>query len=108
VRLKNSQIATLVRATHHCFGEMSKIWLFGSRVDDSKRGGDIDIYIETDLETGIVATKLEMRSLIWKEFGDQKIDILVRSRKKELSPMHKLAKQMGVELQEGSTDQVDS
>lgn len=100
MRLKSSQISTLVNATHHCFGEMSKVWLFGSRVDDSKRGGDIDIYIETDLEAGLVAAKLEMRSLIWKEFGDQKIDILVRSRKEKLSPMHKLAKQTGVELRE--------
>ena len=30
------------------FGKNSKIYLFGSRTDDKKKGGDIDIYIETD------------------------------------------------------------
>lgn len=80
VRLTEPQIQTLIQSTHACFGDTATIWLFGSRVDDAKRGGDIDLYIETDLKTGIVAGKLEMHSLIWQAFGDQKIDILVRSR----------------------------
>ncbi len=98
VRLTESQTQTLIKATHQCFGEAAGIWLFGSRVDDSKRGGDIDLYIETDLKSGLVAAKLEMRSQIWREFGEQKIDILVRSRADELSPMHKIAKNAGIEL----------
>lgn len=98
VRLTESQIQTLIKATHHCFGNDASIWLFGSRVDDSKRGGDIDLYIETDQKSGLVAAKLEMRSQIWPEFGEQKIDILLRSRTDELNPMHRIAKDTGVEL----------
>lgn len=98
-RLEVEQIKALVTATHECFGETSRIWLFGSRVDDTKRGGDIDLYIETDMKSGTINAKLNMRSLIWKAFGDQKIDILVRSRHEELSPFHKMAKETGIELQ---------
>lgn len=98
VRLTKAEIESLVKATKECFLESATLWLFGSRKDPSKRGGDIDLYIETDLEKGLVEAKLKMRSQIWPVFGDQKIDILVRSRHQELSPMHKIAKESGQEL----------
>jgi hypothetical protein len=34
-----------------CFGGEDHLWLFGSRVNDHKRGGDIDLYVETNLDT---------------------------------------------------------
>ncbi len=98
MRLTHPEIECLVKATKASFGENADIWLFGSRVDDNKKGGDIDLYIETDLEEGTVAAKLEMRGLIWSVFGDQKIDILVRRRSEKPSAMHEIAKSSGVKL----------
>ena len=98
MRLTKQQIKCLIEATHESFGDSSDIWLFGSRVDDSKKGGDIDLYIETDLESGTVMAKLKMRELLWPSFGDQKIDILVRSRKGSPSPLHEIAKSTGQKL----------
>jgi len=95
VRLTDDQIHTLIEETQSCFGKTAQIWIFGSRTDDSKKGGDIDLYIETDLSEGLVAAKLKFRSLIWPQFGEQKIDILVRSRTKEMNPMHLIAKDSG-------------
>lgn len=98
MRLNREQIDSLVKATHSCFGNSAQIWLFGSRVDDSKKGGDIDLYIETDKEEGIIVAKFEMLGSIWPVFGDQKIDILVRRRNLPCSAMHEIAKSSGEEL----------
>lgn len=53
----------------------AKIYLFGSRVDDSKKGGDIDLLV--------ISTKLKKKDLrrlrieFFKEFGEQKMDIVL-------------------------------
>jgi predicted nucleotidyltransferase len=99
MRITQQQIESLINSTHRCFGDNAIIWLFGSRVDDHKKGGDVDLYIETDMDQGIVEAKLKMQGQIWTAFGDQKIDILVHSRIREPSPMHKIAKSTGVRIQ---------
>lgn len=53
----------------------AKIWLFGSRVDDSKKGGDIDLGI---LSSRIgVMKEIEIKQKIWDKIGEQKIDLVV-------------------------------
>lgn len=51
------------------------IFLFGSRVDDNKKGGDIDILIVDEQKLGFIE-KHEIIAAFWKNFGEQKIDIL--------------------------------
>ena len=48
MRLTEAQVKTIQDNFSVSFMEGDKIWLFGSRVDDSKKGGDIDLYIETN------------------------------------------------------------
>lgn len=51
------------------------VYLFGSRVDDSKRGGDIDVLLLTD--TKLPHTELyKMKISFCALFGEQKIDIV--------------------------------
>ena len=53
----------------------AKLYLFGSRVDDDARGGDIDLLIISDK-----LTKKELRLLridFFKYFGEQKLDIVL-------------------------------
>lgn len=42
MRLSVSQIEATEQETAHFFGE---VWLFGSRVNDAEKGGDIDLYV---------------------------------------------------------------
>jgi len=48
MRLTLSQTQLITDSVHRHFGAQAKIWLFGSRTDDCKRGGDVDLYVETD------------------------------------------------------------
>ena len=47
MRLTLHEIESIVYTAKTVFGKSTSITLFGSRVDNSKRGGDIDLYIET-------------------------------------------------------------
>ena len=48
MRLSNDSMLTIKQAVTLIFGKDAKVYLFGSRTDDAKKGGDIDLYIETD------------------------------------------------------------
>ena len=56
-----------------------KIYLFGSRVDNSKKGGDIDLYIELDKNLDgktLLDKKIEFKLKLYGKIGEQKIDIV--------------------------------
>lgn len=72
----------------------ARVWLFGSRVDDRKRGGDIDIAVQSG-KIGR-AERMLIRRAIVDAMGEQKIDILVSADGRD--PFFKLALEQGVQL----------
>jgi predicted nucleotidyltransferase len=53
----------------------AKIYLFGSRVDDNKRGGDIDLLIVSkDINRKDIRN---LRIEFFRKFGEQKMDIVL-------------------------------
>lgn len=53
----------------------AKVYLFGSRVSDSKKGGDIDILILGDRVLNW-KEKGDIKNIFWQHFGLQKLDIV--------------------------------
>jgi MSHA pilin protein MshC len=47
MRLSTVQIEAIKQETEHFFGAQADVWLFGSRVDDKQRGGDVDMYVKS-------------------------------------------------------------
>ena len=47
MRLNPDQIAQIRQSAMESFGPEARVWLFGSRVGDSKRGRDIDLLVQT-------------------------------------------------------------
>lgn len=89
-QLKFLKQAVLSRAKN------AKIYLFGSRVDDNKRGGDIDILILSEMKLSL-RDKALIRYSFFEKFGEQKLD-LVNYRFEEPSNFKKLALLEAVEL----------
>lgn len=99
MRLTDHQKTTILNACQRYFSD-AKCWLFGSRVDDQKRGGDIDLYIETTESdvNKIVAAKLAFLVALNRELGEQKIDVVIHQIGGEVLPIHQIAKQTGIQL----------
>lgn len=97
MRLSDQTVSTIREAVKKYFDEETKVFLFGSRVDDSKKGGDIDLYIETDVKEDIFKRKLKMISYLCEKLGEQKIDIVIKSSGAERD-IDKIAKLEGVLL----------
>ena len=68
----------IIKSTILKYIQNAKIILFGSRIDDNKKGGDIDILIQTDEN---VSLKQELRILAEIELKGltRKIDLLFQT-----------------------------
>ena len=74
MRLLEKEVNTLKTKLFELSSD-AKLYLFGSRVDDSKYGGDIDLLIISKK-----LTKKDLRTIridFFKKFGEQKLDILL-------------------------------
>jgi len=96
MRLTPSEQQVIREASLRYFGVRPR--LFGSRVDDDKLGGDIDLYIEAPVspEKGVEA-RLRMVADIWAALGERKIDVVVNDGGEAL-PIFDIAKREGVWL----------
>jgi predicted nucleotidyltransferase len=74
----------------------AQVWLFGSRADDNKKGGDIDIAIYSEKINHDVMQEIKVRRFICNKIGEQKIDIVTSSDGKEA--FFRLAVAEGIKL----------
>jgi hypothetical protein len=101
VRLTQYQITTIKNIIHCVLGDdkQTTIWLFGSRVDLKQRGGDIDLFIETNAELeNSVDTACLIYAKIIMALGDQKIDVLLKDNKTQECLIFETARRTGVIL----------
>ena len=100
VRLESSQVLAICQAFRSTFLADDHLWLFGSRANLSKRGGDIDLYIETTispLQQALDAQNKFYLQLI-KQLGDQKIDIVINDQRSSNKLIYDIAKTEGIQL----------
>jgi len=80
MRLSDKELTSIKAVTKQVFGENAMVTLFGSRIEDGKRGGDIDLLIQCDKTISrdeIYQLKLKFLVELKKRIGDQKIDVII-------------------------------
>lgn len=81
------------------FGEEAIVRLFGSRVDDTQRGGDIDLLIEPGRPLAHrIQAECRLAARLYIKLGGQKVDVLIKDPLKPLLPIHEQALLNGIIL----------
>ncbi len=99
MRLTPQEIQVIKSTVKKVMGRQARVWLFGSRVDDNKRGGDIDLFIEADLQNPL--DRVQKKSQLWaklqQRLGEQRIDIILAAAKiEDERRIEQVAKESGV------------
>lgn len=97
MRLTEQEKSAILESIHN-EDPTAKFFLFDSRVDDARKGGDIDLYVETGLDENILKHKAGIFTRLWERIGVQRIDTILKPRNSPLRAIHREAKVSGVQL----------
>lgn len=97
MRLNSEQVSTVLNLARQVMGEDVTVSVFGSRLDDDRRGGDLDLVVEaahrpTLLQRAELKLRLEDALAI-------PVDIVARARGSAPTPFQALAMARGVRLE---------
>jgi len=99
MRLDRRTREIIKREVSRRLGEGAVVRLFGSRVVDSLRGGDIDLLVETDaVIPNRAETLCQLHGALTMTLGDRKLDILLKDAHTADAPIFEIAKRTGVLL----------
>jgi predicted nucleotidyltransferase len=99
MRLTPEQIDIIKSTAQSVLGEGAQVILFGSRVDDALKGGDIDLLMELDTRVPNKTLAIgQIYAQLIKKLGDRKIDILIKDPSTQPAAIFTVAQKTGVRL----------
>lgn len=99
VRLSPEQVHIIKDVGTQVLGHGTRVVLFGSRVSEHARGGDIDLLFESPrLVPRPALAVCDLYGALVMKLGDQKIDVLIKDPATPLAPVMKQALSTGVWL----------
>jgi len=96
--MRPHEIAEIKAAAVEVFGPDVVVRLFGSRVDDNARGGDIDLHLEVAPEQYGIGSEPRFRAEIWKRLDEEQIDVVITRRGDPLRWIDRAAYRDGIVL----------
>lgn len=96
MRLSAEEIASIKRIISSVFGGDAEVKLFGSRIDDGKRGGDVDLYVMPKLRDGLFDKRVACLSKLEATLP-YPVDLVV-AEPEASRPIDRIALKTGVSL----------
>ena len=97
MRLEPKLKQLIIKYAKQHFGDDSKLYLFGSRIYDDKKGGDIDLYLESvrDIDMQL---QVDFLRDINKNVTERKVDLIIKTPFTQDKPILHTAKKQGILL----------
>ncbi len=99
MRLSAPTRSVIRKTVRSVLGPSATVRLFGSRADDSARGGDIDLLVESATaidQPTLVAARIG--ALLQMALGDQRMDVLIAAPNVQEQAIHRVARNSGITL----------
>jgi predicted nucleotidyltransferase len=99
MRLTPSQSQLIIATVRQQLGAQAKISLFGSRLDDAAKGGDVDILVENDQQTSLLERariKMVLEDLLLLP-----VDVVTIKRGAQPTAFQRIAMAKAIALREG-------
>ena len=99
MRLSSDHISTIKQHTQDIFGADARVWLFGSRVDDAAKGGDVDLLVESAVmppSPALASAQLAARAS--RAMLGRRVDVVLSAPGLLELPIHRIARAEGVLL----------
>lgn len=98
MRLDEGEVAAIKAAARLTFGPGAVVRLFGSRADDTRRGGDIDLHVETPIKIDVWKAKDDFLERLFARIDEQRVDVIVTVHGENPRPIEQIAYRDGIVL----------
>ena len=99
MRLTADQVLAIRQTAQRVLGVGARVSVFGSRALDQAKGGDIDLFFETDAPLENRAKVLcQLHGALTLALGERKIDVILKDANTPHAPVFELAKRNGIRL----------
>ena len=92
MRLTDKEIQAIRQLAHQVGGEQTRVRVFGSRLDDTAHGGDIDLMLElTEPVENPALMAARLSTLVSRMVCGRKVDVLLSAPNLRRLPIHDIA-----------------
>ena len=99
MRISAENIKKITEIISELAGDGLSVTLFGSRVDDGKRGGDIDLLVESAVAVDNPAwLAAQISAQVSRLMAGRQVDVLIGAPNLKQLPIHEVAKSTGILL----------